>query len=175
MTLGRRVAILRGGAIEQVGSPLDLYRDPANRFVAGFLGSPALNLWPGALADRDEVEAAGARVRVGPAVRARLSDAVRFEVGVRPEDVQLALEPRHGWACGEVLVVEPLGRDTIVTLESAGVRVVVRAGGETAFEAGARVWFAVDPCRVFFFDAGSGRRIGGDTGPGTPAAPGERG
>jgi multiple sugar transport system ATP-binding protein len=162
MTLGRRIAILRGGAIEQVGSPLDLYRDPANRFVAGFLGSPAMNLWPGVLAGRDEVEAAGVRFRVSPALRARLAGAARFEVGVRPEDVQLATEPRHGWACGEALVVEPLGRDTIVTIESAGVRVVVRAGSETAVEAGQRVWFALDPQRACFFDAASGGRLAAD-------------
>jgi multiple sugar transport system ATP-binding protein len=177
MTLGRRVAILRGGAIEQVGAPLDLYRDPANRFVAGFLGSPALNLWPGTLADGDEVEAAGARFRVGSAVRARLAAAVRFEVGVRPEDVQLATEPRDGWAGARVLVVEPLGRDTIVTLQSGGARIVARAGGAAAAEAGERLWFTVDPDRALFFDASSGARIaGGGEGPGPlPGTPRSRG
>ena len=81
MTLGHRVAILRRGRIEQVGAPLELYRKPVNRFVAEFLGSPAINMWPGELDRSGEVESAGTRLAVSPAQRAALSRASRFEVG----------------------------------------------------------------------------------------------
>jgi len=159
MTLGHRVVILRRGTLEQAGPPLDLYRAPANRFVAEFLGSPAINIWPGRLGEDGTVEAAGTRVGVSPEQRARLARAARFQVGVRPEHVRLRTGPSAGWTEGRVLVVEPIGSDTIVTLDSAGTRVVSRAGGDAAAEPGQPSWFSVQRERMLFFDADSGVRL----------------
>ena len=132
MTMGSRVAVLRAGAIEQVGTPLELYRRPANRFVATFLGSPTINLWPGA-------------------------DGA--EIGVRPEDVRLSASPVDGWTAGRVGVVEPMGNETIAILDADGRRVVARAAGDFALAPGAAAWFSWDPARALRFDAASGRRI----------------
>ena len=131
MTMGDRVAVLRAGAIEQVGRPLELYREPANKFVATFVGSPAINLWPG--------------------------DG-GTETGVRAEDVQVSAVAVAGWQEARVLVVEPMGNETIVTLEGGGRRVVARAAADLEIAAGDPVWFAVLPGRMLSFDP-SGRRI----------------
>jgi multiple sugar transport system ATP-binding protein len=159
MTLGHRVVILRHGGVEQVGPPLELYRAPANRFVAQFLGSPGINLWPGRLGDDGTVHTAGARVPVSGLEQARLRGAAQFDVGVRPEHVRLGASPADGASEARVLVVEPVGSDTIVTLECAGTRLVARAGGEASLEPGQAVRFTVEPDRALFFDADSGLRL----------------
>jgi multiple sugar transport system ATP-binding protein len=159
MTLGHRVVVLRRGALEQAGPPLELYRAPANRFVAEFLGSPAINMWPGRLVEDAAVEAAGTRIGVSAAERTRLAGVPGFHVGIRPEHVRLGAGPSEGWSEARVLVVEPIGSDTIVTLDSAGTRVVARAGGDAAVEPGQPVWFSVERDRVLFFDAESAVKL----------------
>jgi multiple sugar transport system ATP-binding protein len=122
-----RVVVLKQGRVEQVGSPLELYRRPANRFVAGFLGSPAMNLWPAALASDGTVRAAGLEMAVDAPRRAALAAAGGFEAGVRPEDVSLFAVAGAGRVPARVVVVEPMGYETIAVLDAAGVRVVARA------------------------------------------------
>jgi ABC-type sugar transport system ATPase subunit len=139
MTMGARVAVLRAGVIEQVGRPLDLYREPANKFVATFVGSPAIN------------------ILAGPA------DGI--EMGVRAEDVRVSPAASAGWTEARVMVVEPMGNETIVTLEAGGRRVVARARADLDLAAGAPAWFSLAPGRELFFDAATGRRVQGLEGP----------
>jgi len=160
MTLGDRVALLRGGTLEQVGPPLELYRRPANRFVATFLGSPAINLWPARLGGNGTVRAAGIEIPVDPATGQAVHGRARLEVGVRPEDVSVAARPVPGGAEARVLVAEPMGNETIVTLERDGVRIVARASADLDLEPGAPLWFAPSAERALFFDAETGRRLG---------------
>src|SRR5437762_936152 len=159
MTMGSRVVVLRRGQVEQVGTPLGLYRQPANRFVATFLGSPAMNLWPGAL-DGGTVRAAGAEVAMPPSSRAAVAAAAGFEVGVRPEDVALAAAPGPGRAPARVVVVEPMGNETIAVLDAGGTRVVARGPADLPSRPGSTLWFSVAPDRVLFFESATGRRIG---------------
>jgi ABC-type sugar transport system ATPase subunit len=158
MTMGSRVVVLRHGQVEQLDTPLGLYRRPANRFVAAFLGSPAINLWPGAL-DGDNVRAAGAAVAMEPSRRAEVAAAGRFEVGVRPEDVSLATSPGPGRAPARVVVVEPMGNETIAVLDAGGTRVVARGPADLPAQPGSTLWFSVAPDRVLFFESETGRRI----------------
>ena len=111
MTLGGRIAILKHGAIVQVGPPLELYRRPPNTFVATFLGSPPMNL----LDDS----------RNGRGVT----------LGVRPEDVQVSASARDGWEEVRVLVVEPMGSESLVTLERSGQRIVARVNSDLVLAA----------------------------------------
>jgi multiple sugar transport system ATP-binding protein len=161
MTLASRVAVLRAGRLEQVGAPLALYRQPANRFVAAFLGSPAINLWPGTVRDGDTVRAAGLDIAVSPARREALAGPRCFEVGVRPEDVGLFPLPGPDRAEGRVVVVEPMGNETIVTLEAGGTRVVARAPADLPAAPGTALHIAVDASRIVFFDGETGARIDG--------------
>lgn len=142
MTLGTRIAIMRDGRIEQVDAPLDIFRLPANMFVAGFVGSPAMNFWK-------------------PGDGLALPNAQTAVVGVRPHDIELTDETA-GDGRGRVEVVEPLGASTVIHLQADGrsgdfVRVVVPAGRAVAV--GDVVGFRVRPDRVHLFDAGTTRRL----------------
>jgi multiple sugar transport system ATP-binding protein len=154
MTLGTRVALLRGGVIEQVGPPLDLYRRPATRFVAGFLGSPAINFLP---VTRTNGAAGFAGVPLVPP--ADVPPGAALEAGVRPEDVELALDARTGFAPARALTAEPMGNETIVSFEAGGARVVARAGPDFQVAPGAPLYFRPVPERVHLFDTATGRRI----------------
>jgi ABC-type sugar transport system ATPase subunit len=138
MTLGHRVAIMQHGAIVQAGPPLELYREPVNTFVATFLGSPPMNLL-----DRLEKTPGGASVTIG----------------VRPEDVDVASTPGPGWDTARISVVEPMGSETLVTLEYRGQRLVARVPADRQFEPGQSAWVRLAPDRVLRFDASAGHRI----------------
>jgi ABC-type sugar transport system ATPase subunit len=131
MTLGSRVAIMHGGHVVQVGTPLELYREPANVFVATFLGSPPMNLLD---------DGAGRAVRIG----------------IRPEDVAVATAARDAWEPARIQVVEPMGAETILALDFRGGRLLARVPGDGAFEAGQAVWVHLPPERTLTFDAATG-------------------
>ena len=138
MTLGSRVAIMQRGAIVQAGAPLDLYRKPINTFVATFLGSPPMNLL-------NQIEETG--------------NGARVTIGVRPEDVDVAASPLAGGDEARVSVVEPMGSETLVTLEYRAQRLVARVPADRVFEPGQSAWVRLPPDRVLRFDASAGHRI----------------
>ena len=164
MTLGHRVALLRAGRIEQVAAPLELYRRPATRFAATFVGSPPLNLWrlgavaAGAAAGPDEVAVLGAMRRVPAEIAAAVASGRSVEAGVRPEDVALADGGADGIE-GRVRVVEPMGSETVLIVDCAGERVTVRTSPDRTPNPGSTVWVAPALARAVFFDAGTGDRI----------------
>ena len=156
MTLGRRVALMKDGEIHQLGTPMDLYRRPVSTFVAAFIGSPPMNLLEGTVAD-GTVRAAGVGwpgVVPPPGATSR-----ELTVGVRPENVHISLDRREGWAAGRVGVVEPLGNETLVTLELPGGRMIARGAGALAIDPDTPVWIEVRPADVLFFDRSSGALI----------------
>ena len=119
MTMADKIVVLRAGNIEQVGSPLDLYKSPKNTFVAGFIGSPKMNFVTGATA-----EAYGAST-----------------IGIRPEHIDLSAQ-RGTWR-GVVGVSEHLGSDSFFHIHGTGVAnmITVRADGEVGFKHGDEVFF----------------------------------
>ena len=153
MTLGHRVAILRAGRVEQFGAPLELYRTPANRFVAQFLGSPGINLWRAGIGD-GRARAAGMAIPLPGGLAGG-----EIDVAVRPEDVQLRLAAEPGWTEARVDVVEAVGNETIVFLSAAGGRVVARTGPDFPAGPGQPAWFRVDTGRILWFDGATGARI----------------
>jgi multiple sugar transport system ATP-binding protein len=179
MTMGTRVAVLSGGRLQQLAPPRQLYDRPVNRFVAGFIGSPPMNLVEAtvvASGDGDDaglgVEVDGQRLLVAPdAVPADLS-AGEVVLGLRPED--LTMVPGDGGVgrilSATVLLVEELGAEELVHLrlgddtgadgELPPSRLVVRTAGASGMAAGERTHVTVDPQRFHFFDATSGRTLG---------------
>src|SRR3984957_9047131 len=124
MTLGDRVVVMRGGLVQQVGEPLELYNSPINRFVAGFLGSPAMNFSPvrvrgadGALRADHRGFAIDVPAEAGPRLRAYADRDVIL--GVRPEDLQIANGSHPPGLCFDALVevVERLGAETLLDLQ----------------------------------------------------------
>ena len=158
MTLADRIVVFNGGRIEQAGPPLELYRHPANTFVAGFLGSPRINLLAGtvqSVAPQRLVVVLGDSGAVEIAVDdARLGAGDRVTVGIRPEQLVVTTSMPDGRCAlpASVQLVEHLGDVAYVhAATDAGIAVTARAGQETALHSGNRVLltFAAEACLVF--------------------------
>ncbi|MFE1597685.1 ABC transporter ATP-binding protein [Methylobacterium sp. ID0610] len=152
MTMADRLVVMNGGLIEQVGTPIEIYRRPATRYVATFMGSPPMNILPA------EVVEGGVRVagRTCPAVLPGLASGAAVEVGLRPEALRIAPEGLPF----TVAFAEELGATRLLHGSLGGAEVVVQvpAGAEPA--EGATVALAFDPAEIHVFDRESGRRIG---------------
>jgi multiple sugar transport system ATP-binding protein len=135
MTLGTRIAILRHGAIVQAGSPMELYRQPVNTFVATFLGSPPMNL----------IEAPG--------------NGARVTIGVRPEDIAISAAPTADAIEAAPILIEQLGNETLVTFDYQGQRLVARMPADRSIEPNRPAWIRLPSDRVLAFDADTGNRI----------------
>ena len=159
MTLGDRMAVLNAGRVEQVGAPLEVYRRPATRFVAGFLGSPAMNLVEAALSpDGAAVELGGRRL---PLVTPRPADAgAGVLVGVRPEHLRPAAS-EDGGVPAVVEGVEALGADAVVHARlPTGPRLAARLdGGGRLPQPGDRLPLAVAPGDLHLFSLVDGTRL----------------
>ena len=154
MTLADKIVVLRDGVIEQVGSPLDLYNAPVNRFVAGFIGSPAMNFLEGRVAGAD---GNGARIALDGGQEAvlpgyALSPGQEVTVGVRPEHVSVS-RAEAGLAA-QILLTEQLGNETLVHLDMGGKSLVAEIAGQMAFAVreAVRLRLDVGACHVFARD-----------------------
>jgi len=156
MTMADRIVVMDRGLVQQVGPPLSVYGDPANRFVAGFFGVPAMNFIDGAVEVRgDALRFQGAGVTLEPARRERMSGAVTL--GVRPEHVRLAPDG-EGWPAA-VSLIEPMGDETLVFLDYGGpASIVAKVDAEERLAVGEGRRFTFRTERVVFFDA-SGNRV----------------
>jgi multiple sugar transport system ATP-binding protein len=161
MTMGHRVAVLSGGKLQQCDTPRQLYDNPVNQFVAGFIGSPAMNLQTAPLTDGG-ARLAGTVIPLPTAVRTAASQAGLRElvIGIRPEHLHLA--DGTGEIKGEVMLVEELGADALlhVRLAESGNQVVARTEGRKPPAPGQDVTFRVQPDDILAFDPATGARIG---------------
>ena len=162
MTLGSRVAVLKDGTLQQCAAPRELYENPVNAFVAGFIGLPQMNLIRLPLSD--------GRVRLSdedlPLPAAVVRDATQrgakeVIVGVRPEHVTVGESSSQGVAA-EVVLVESLGADSYVHASLAGTDAtfVARTEGYDSRQRGSNVRLRVDPQRIYGFDAATEERLG---------------
>jgi sn-glycerol 3-phosphate transport system ATP-binding protein len=157
MTLGDRLVVLNAGRIEQIGAPLEVYRRPASRFVAGFIGSPAMNFVEAALAaDGTAVQLDG--VRLPLAGRRPPADGGEVLVGIRPEHLRRAVaEPSFSLS---VEGVEALGADTLAHGRLAsGAALSVRLEGKELPQPGDRLDLTVEPGDLHVFSMVDGRRL----------------
>jgi len=156
MTLGTRVVVMKDGLVQQVGEPLELYGRPANRFVAGFIGSPAMNFVEVAISGAGDAlwaQAEGLRIRVPQQFSSRIQTGTRLTLGVRPEALRLANgSDEHSFATA-VDVVEPLGNEILLNFRAGGVPMVARVDPSVRVKAHDNIHFAFDPQRLHFFDA----------------------
>ncbi|MBA3324937.1 MAG: ABC transporter ATP-binding protein [Rhodobacteraceae bacterium] len=151
MTLADRIVVMQGGAIQQIGTPDTIYSDPANTFVAGFIGAPPMNLIEGAVSG-DVFRAAGIEVQ-GVGVEGDRA----ITLGVRPEDCHVTQGEAH--LRGQVYGVEPTGEATFLTLKAGERLIEIKAarGYRSALDVGETVSF--DRARLYFFDTATGQRI----------------
>ena len=132
MTMADRIVVLNAGNVEQFGSPLDLYKHPANRFVAGFIGSPKMNFVDGPEAAKHNAHS----------------------IGVRPEHFLLSRQNTPGTWKGKVGVAEQLGSDTFLHVHVDGLGLMtIRTDGDQTFSHGDDVYLTPDATRIYRFDA----------------------
>ncbi len=155
MTLAHRVAVMNKGVIEQLGTPKEIYNNPRTLFVAGFIGSPPMNLVNGEV--RDGVFEGNGGIRVGGLGRANIARAV---MGVRPEDVRV-LTDKHGEAnvTAPIYSVELTGESTFVSVRAGDILLAMRADKNFVGDFDQMVGARIDPARVFLFDRESLKRV----------------
>jgi len=158
MTMGDRIVVMNVGQIQQIGAPLELYEQPANRFVAGFIGSPAMNMIEGTVRDRVfYARSGGFELPVGN--RKVAGDVV---LGVRPEDIYAADGPYVPESISTVQarvdVVEPMGNEIYLYASASGHELVARLVPQRVPRPDEQLPLAVDWSRAHFFDAGTGLR-----------------
>jgi multiple sugar transport system ATP-binding protein len=155
MTMADRIVVLRSGKVEQVDTPLNLFNNPANLFVAGFIGAPGMNLWPGESTGdgRVRLDAGPVLHHPGPA----LPRGARVTLGLRPQHLTLADD---GEITATVSLIEALGAETVVhaTLTDGGARVLAVLPGQLGLSRGDAVRLGHDPGALHLFDA-EGQRI----------------
>jgi multiple sugar transport system ATP-binding protein len=166
MTLATKIVVMKGGVVQQIGTPAEIYSKPANLFVADFMGSPAMNLIPAKAKKNGSgynviIERAGGEPLVLHEKRTKKLPA-NVVVGLRPEDIGDAQYRKgrdlHVSSC-QVDVVEPAGADTFVLMSLGGKEVTARLHAETAATPGTDMEFAFDMKKLSYFDADTGARL----------------
>ncbi len=169
MTLATRIAVMRGGELQQLGTPHEIYTRPNNVFVAGFMGSPAMNLIPATVSGGDggpmvrfSTLDGGAALALGADLARRVQPGREVLLGLRPECFSdLGDEHSRGlptFAC-TVELTEPTGADLLAMLTLGGVETVARLRPDAAARPGASTVFAVDMAKAVLFDPANGVRI----------------
>jgi multiple sugar transport system ATP-binding protein len=157
MTLADRIAVLNGGYVMQYGTPDEIYNAPVNTFVAGFTGSPPMNLLR-LHASAGMASGDGVALPLPAHVRSVLGERAEVIFGVRPENVTLARAPAEGGlhVTGRVTVVEPMGAETVCTFDVAGQALVARLAPDVRLAPGDAVSLQLDAARTHWFDAADG-------------------
>ena len=170
LTLGDRIAVLKEGVLQQVATPMQLYHQPANNFVAGFIGSPAMNFLEGVIRREGpgvERTFRGIDLTIEVPVQSEVRD--RVFLGVRPQHLEVFGGPAHaddGTLRAEVGVVEPMGNEQIVYVTlSGGDRLVAVAPPDQRVIPGDIVSIRVRPEGIHLFDAATGHRVPAPTQP----------
>ena len=171
LTLSTRIAVMFGGYVQQLGTPKEIYDNPANMFVAGFMGSPSMNLFPAKVVSANGAPVA--EVRLGDGATAQLPFAAGKAVGLEGRDIMLGIRPeaitdrdsadRNSGAIhvidAMVEVTEPAGSDTFVVSHMGGKDVTGRFRADVAVRAGERFPFAINMEKAVAFDPKTEARV----------------
>ena len=153
MTLGSRIAVMKDGILQQIGTPDDIYRRPANTYVAGFIGSPTMNFIPGKIETPGEH---GRFVFEGGSLDLICPNASEVTLGQRPEHIHMSADAP--WR-GEVTLVEPTGADTFIVVKTAVGTITLRVPPNTPVKVGEQTGLTVSSRHNNWFDAQSGVRL----------------
>jgi len=151
MTMADKIVVLNGGKVEQVGAPLTLYNDPANLFVAGFIGSPEINLIPATVGNGAAMTASGVALPLTNPLR----PGTEIVYGIRPQHITLATDG----VPGRISLVEPTGEDQELVVDMGGEDISVVVHGGRLLSAGQDVKLSIDIDKVLLFDRATGGRI----------------
>ncbi|WDZ80794.1 sn-glycerol-3-phosphate ABC transporter ATP-binding protein UgpC (plasmid) [Ensifer adhaerens] len=151
MTMADKIVVMNGGRIEQTGAPLELYNDPANLFVAGFIGSPEINLIEAISEGSTALTRGGVSLPLGRKVQ----PGTRVVCGIRPQHVTLGA----AGVPGRISLVEPTGEDQEIVVAMGGEDISVVVHGGRLLSAGDDVMLTIDADKVLLFDKDTGERI----------------
>lgn len=152
MTLGSRIAVMKGGMLQQLGTPDEIYNRPANTYVASFIGSPTMNLVAGRASGSEQFSVEGAQLTLATP----LNEGKATLLGLRPEHIRLSDTAQ--WR-GRVSLVEPTGADTYVVLETPAGKVTVRATPQIQVRPGDLIGLEIQTQHVTWFDQSTGLRV----------------
>ncbi len=158
MTLAQRMVVMNAGRAEQIGSPMEVYDDPATQFVAGFIGSPAMNFIAGKVERAGVVKLDGGGTVAYSKGAAEVGKAV--VVGIRPEHLSV-VDAGAATISGEIEMIEQLGADTLTHIAHGGATFVLRTPHDAGNTVGGTLAVAANPARVYLFDVETGARIRG--------------
>jgi multiple sugar transport system ATP-binding protein len=163
MTLADQIVVLKDGVVQQIGSPIEIYERPANRFVAGFFGTPSMNFLIADLAatgDRRSAKGKGFEIPLAsaPALR-RASEPDQVVVGIRPERLSLQQRPDHVALAGAVDLREVLGAEVVLHIASPAGPLTIRTDASAAPRTGDNVQVWLDPAAIHVFDGATEVRL----------------
>ncbi len=171
MTLAHRIALLREGRLQQVGTPMELYRHPANQFVAGFLSTPAMNFLSGSV-EGDSFRFSGGVIPLEAEQVKATAGAEAVALGFRPQAASLTTPDQPGSFRGSVYVTEEMGSESFVVLTCADHKITVGAAAGFRAAVGENLGVAVSASAVHLFDAATGKTlISGTAEPPPPVGP----
>ncbi len=162
MTLAHRMIVMNAGRVEQIGAPMEVYDNPASVFVAGFIGSPAMNFMPGKIIEAGIDLGDDIQLPLPPAQREKFTIGQAVTLGVRPEHFTVStLESASGQAELPLRVesAEALGADSLLHARIASHPVVVRVDGHARQSSGDALSVVASPGKIYFFDTASGKRL----------------
>ena len=167
MTLGDRIVVLKDGHIEQVGDPMELFQNPVNTFVAGFIGNPPMNLIDGTITRKGEKLNIsfpdGFQLPIPDKPDAKISDGQKIVMGLRPEDIFLEegsdYIPEDWKFDAEIIVTEPLGSETYMHLDVSGLKITGKCEGRRAVHPKDKIKLAFNLHHLHIFDAASTQSI----------------
>lgn len=153
MTMADKIVVMNGGSVEQIGAPLELYDNPRNRFVAGFIGSPSMNFVSGAVQNGCFIAEGGFALPVAGPLDAL--EGKRLVYGIRPEHIDVTPDG----VSVDIVVVEPTGAETHVVTKAGGQSIMVVLHDRLKARAGDRVSLRLDPQKALLFDYVTGERL----------------
>jgi len=158
MTLASKIVVLDNGRVSQVGTPLELYHTPANKFVASFIGSPAMNFFTAEVVNSSakaiEIKFGVARKMAVNCSGTGVKSGNHVEIGIRPENISVIESVKKADMTGTVSIIEQLGNSVVIYVDSEIGQLVVECGGDTRLKIGNKIGLMFDRKKVHAFNAG---------------------
>jgi len=164
MTMGDRIVVMKDGLVNQFDTPMNLYNKPVNQFVAGFIGSPAMNFIDVSVNDVNKLSSINGKLSFILSAEHidRLKDHSNKEIvlGIRPEDIRLEKNINNAIEIEALTdVVEPMGNETFIYFEIEKVQFIARVNPSKELKSGEKIKLYIDPTCVYFFDKNSSQNI----------------
>ena len=166
MTMGDRIVIMEGGIVNQVDTPLNLYNKPVNRFVAGFIGSPAMNFIDGEISNKNNLSFKSNKGDIYFGLSSLQSEILKnyagkeVTIGIRPENILINSDDKNSIPIEVALdVIEPMGNETFIYFELDGVQFISRMRTQANLTLGLKIKIYLESDKIYFFDKETGKNV----------------